>query len=95
MTIDHWRTRAACAGSDTELFYMPDEGGRPARNGYRPAHPAAAAYCRTCPVKAACLEDALATNDQYGVRGGLTAEQRAALKKRGRRAALKARKATA
>jgi WhiB family redox-sensing transcriptional regulator len=77
-----WRDSAACLGSDTELFYLPDEGGRPPANRVRPPHPAAAAYCRTCPVKNECLEDALNTHDNHGVRGGLTAEQRTGLRKR-------------
>lgn len=36
--------------------------------------------CKTCPVKALCLTDALGDETQYGIRGGLTAPQRTRLK---------------
>jgi hypothetical protein len=38
-------------------------------------------YCRECPVAWDCLLDALSWGDEYGVRGGLTAPQRAPLHK--------------
>lgn len=85
-----WMTRAQCRGADTEEFFATDQGGRPGDNGYRPALPAVAVYCRPCQVKASCLEWALTTDQRHGVLGGLTAEQRAGLKKRARRQALAA-----
>jgi len=63
-----WRRRAACArrGVDPELFF-PEQGGRP-----EPAK----RICARCPVRAACLDDALATRDEYGIRGGMTPGER-------------------
>ncbi len=71
-----WRDRAACValGVDPEVFF-PDRGGsaRPAKR-----------VCARCPVRAACLADALATpvvHDE-GIRGGLTPSERRALRGR-------------
>jgi len=36
----------------------------------------AVALCRGCPVRAACLDHALAKPERYGVWGGLSAPQR-------------------
>lgn len=36
----------------------------------------AAELCLKCPLRWPCLEDAFATGEQYGVRGGMTPEQR-------------------
>jgi WhiB family transcriptional regulator, redox-sensing transcriptional regulator len=65
-----WREAALCAQVDPELFY-PGKGG--------PLGPARR-ICAACPVRAACLTDALTTRDtSYGIRAGLTARQRRAL----------------
>ncbi len=67
-----WRDRAACAapGVDPELFF-PDRGehGKAAR---------AKRICAGCPVRGACLADALAVSgsEDYGIRGGTTREER-------------------
>lgn len=66
-----WTDQAACVGADPELWF-PDRG----RAGYD----AARAICDTCPVKALCLKDAMSTentNTRFGMRGGLTPEERA------------------
>lgn len=39
------------------------------------------ALCRTCPVREACLADALERNEQHGVWGALTEAERRALRK--------------
>ena len=62
-----WMAQALCAQIDPDLWY-PDPGD---------AHAAqtAAAVCRTCPVRADCLDYAMATEAQggrHGVWGGLT-----------------------
>ena len=64
-----WRDQAHCLGANPELLYTPDVPWR--------RHPALT-YCDTCPVKAECLDDALALGPfgQFYVRGGFTAAQR-------------------
>jgi WhiB family redox-sensing transcriptional regulator len=66
-----WRDDALCAQTDPEIFF-PDKGGSTRE---------AKAVCARCDVRAACLADALATDDWFGVRGGLSERQRRAIKK--------------
>lgn len=63
---EDWRTRAACQGTDLSVFF-------PARDEtYDPA----ARLCGRCPVRGACLAEALRLKDTYGYRGGKTGEER-------------------
>jgi WhiB family transcriptional regulator, redox-sensing transcriptional regulator len=78
-----WRARAACVDADQDLFFPVGVTG--------PAIPqiaAAKAVCARCPVRADCLEFAVATNQEYGVWGGTCEEERRALRRawRARRA---------
>jgi WhiB family redox-sensing transcriptional regulator len=75
-----WRQRAACArpGVDPDLFF-PDPGQRG-----KVAH--AKRICARCPVQAPCLADALATQDEYGIRAGTTAKDRSRIRGQRRRA---------
>jgi len=59
MSSDWW-TRAACAGYDPE--WWSDD---------RTMRPLAVEICLTCPVRAACLDDAIRTGDKGVVRGGM------------------------
>jgi len=75
-----WRDRAACIGEPPEMFFPIDlvgRGGRDlrvaARNRQATRH--ALDVCARCEVAAECLDDAIA-NDDHGVRGGTTEEQR-------------------
>jgi WhiB family redox-sensing transcriptional regulator len=61
---------------DVNLFF-PEKGGQ-ARNAK-----AARAACASCPVRAACLADALATGEQFGIRAGLSPQARRALRRSG------------
>jgi WhiB family transcriptional regulator, redox-sensing transcriptional regulator len=70
--------RCAQRDQDPELWF-------PA-NGDRAAADRAKAICRSCPVRPACLEWALAANERTGIWGGTTPNERRAL----RRAAAKA-----
>lgn len=81
--MDDWRHRAACRDEDPELFFPVGTSG-PAMLQLSEAK----AVCWRCPVKAECLEWALATGQDDGVWGGLSAdERRATLRGRaGRRA---------
>lgn len=73
-----WRVEAICARDDMadhrDLFFpLP---------GDKAAAAAAKQICAACPVRAACLDDALAIeggrshDNRYGIRGGLTSKQR-------------------
>jgi hypothetical protein len=67
-----WRARAACIGQGDAMFPDSDKTRiEDARN-----------ICAGCPVSTACLRDAINTGDnKWGVRGGLTPEERQSLKK--------------
>lgn len=70
-----WRHRAACRGEDPELFFpVGGDGAALARVA------AAKAVCAGCPVRAECLAFALVAISD-GVAGGLTAEERAQLRR--------------
>lgn len=70
-----WLRNAACAGKGLELFYGPDGERQPEREIRERK---AKEICAVCPVLPTCLEDALIPGEtrQYGVRGGMTAEER-------------------
>jgi WhiB family redox-sensing transcriptional regulator len=75
-----WRSAAACRRADPELFF-PVGSARLAAD-----HLAAAkAVCRTCPVRVPCLEFAMATNQDAGVWGGTSEEERRVLRAARRR----------
>ena len=75
-----WRDRAACRDADPELFF-PDGDTRSARAQVKMAK----LICRGCPVSIACLSWALATDQEHGIWGGLTEDER---RKRHRRSRL-------
>jgi WhiB family transcriptional regulator, redox-sensing transcriptional regulator len=77
-----WRHRAACRGEDTELFFAIGSTG-PALLQIEDAK----AVCRRCPldVADACLQWAL-DNAEHGVFGGMSEDERRALKRRVARA---------
>jgi WhiB family redox-sensing transcriptional regulator len=67
-----WQSEAACAKApDPEIFFpLSEDGGESGRATI-------AKYCAGCPVKDACLDDALSDGwNQYGIRGGLTVKRR-------------------
>jgi hypothetical protein len=70
-----WVERAACAGRATRVFFTD---GAVSGRSWTPAL-AGLAYCHDCPVRSECLRDALVYGDSYGIRGGLTAQQRSGL----------------
>lgn len=84
----HWRDRAACLGK--AALFLP-------RRDYGPDYIAstldAKRICERCPVRQACLDEAMATERadlgtaRAGVRGGLTPQERAARHNRQRRRA--------
>ena len=66
-----WRQKAACRGVDPEVFFPA---GTKVRVAFHTEH--AKAICGSCPVRAPCLDYALATGQRDGIWGGMTAEER-------------------
>ena len=83
---DEWRRTAACRDTDPDLFFPVGTTG-PAIEQIETAK----AVCRQCDSQAACLEYAIATNQDSGIWGGTSEEERRKLRKqyanRGRRTA--------
>ncbi|MGW5737755.1 MULTISPECIES: WhiB family transcriptional regulator [Streptomyces] len=72
-----WMTDALCARSDPELFFAVSRAGPALRDEL-----AAKRICARCPVLGSCLAWVLDSGQAYGVWGGTTAEERAALHRR-------------
>jgi WhiB family redox-sensing transcriptional regulator len=84
----NWRDSAECRDADPTVF-EPDDGGTPDDLAWTHAR----TICRACPVRNLCLEDALAVESpgqlRFGMRGGLTPDEREQLnRRRTRRAAV-------
>lgn len=77
MPAEHidWRDSAKCAGVPTDLFYPP-------RERYQPDADNAKAICRgkdgrpECPVRWACLWEAIDSDEEHGIWGGLSHRER-------------------
>ena len=76
-----WRSRAACLDKDPELFFPVGNTG-PALLQIEEAK----AICLTCPVQEVCLQWAIDTGQDSGVWGGMSEDERRALKRRKARA---------
>ncbi|MDO4607380.1 MAG: WhiB family transcriptional regulator [Bowdeniella nasicola] len=76
-----WRHRARCLTEDPELFFPIGNTG-PALIQIEQAK----AVCRQCEVMDTCLKWALANGQDSGVWGGMSEEERRALKRRTARA---------
>jgi WhiB family redox-sensing transcriptional regulator len=76
-----WRDRAACLGVDPELFFPIGNTG-PALIQTEEAK----AVCRRCEVTEDCLSWAIESGQDTGVWGGLSEDERRALKRRNARA---------
>ena len=72
-----WRSKAACLDKDPELFFPVGNTG-PALLQIEEAK----AVCQKCDVMTACLKFALESGQDSGVWGGLSEEERRALKRR-------------
>jgi WhiB family redox-sensing transcriptional regulator len=75
-----WRHRAACRDEDPELFFPVGTSG-PALLQIAEAKIA----CRRCPVSTECLNWALAFGQDTGVWGGMSEDERRAVKRRNAR----------
>jgi WhiB family redox-sensing transcriptional regulator len=73
---DDWRDHAACRDTNPDLFFPVGTTG-PAIEQIEQAK----AVCRECVSQAACLDFALVTNQDSGVWGGTSEEERRKLRK--------------
>ena len=71
-----WRRQAACRDTDPDLFFPVGTTGAALIQIEQ-----ARAVCRICPVQSACLEFALATNQDSGIWGGTSEEERRHLRR--------------
>ena len=76
-----WRDRSACLTADPELFFPVGNTG-PAVDQIERAK----SVCGRCTVTESCLQYALETSQDSGVWGGLSEDERRALKRRNARA---------
>jgi WhiB family redox-sensing transcriptional regulator len=71
-----WRNEASCKDADPDLFFPIGT------TGIAVEHvDAAKRICTSCAVREPCLEFALASNQDAGVWGGLTEDERRTLKR--------------
>lgn len=75
-----WRNRSACLDEDPELFFPVGSTGPALEQTER-----AKAVCAACPVVAECLEWALDSNQDAGVWGGLSEDERRTLRRQRQR----------
>ena len=66
-----WQDRALCAQTDPEAFF-PEKGGSTRE---------AKKVCRTCEVRAECLDYTLEHDERFGIWGGLSERERRRLKR--------------
>jgi WhiB family redox-sensing transcriptional regulator len=76
-----WRHQAVCGEEDPELFFPIGNSGPAVLQTEE-----AKAVCRRCPVMEACLQWALSSDQQHGVWGGMSEDERRAMKRRANRA---------
>src|SRR2546423_10675926 len=69
--VAEWATDAACRNADPDGLFVRGA-----------AQNRAKVICRACPVRVACLADALDNQVEFGVWGGLTERERRALLRR-------------
>ncbi len=86
---EEWREKASCRSVDPDLFFPVGTTGIALEQIEQ-----AKAVCRACDAQSACLEFALSTNQESGVWGGTSEEERRKLRRqwvaRQRRATLTA-----
>lgn len=71
---ESWREAAACSGTPgVDFFPAPDDPAAVSR---------AKSVCASCPVSDDCLAFAIETNQPDGIWGGMTAKERAGLRRR-------------
>jgi WhiB family redox-sensing transcriptional regulator len=86
--VERWRQHAACRDVDPAVFFPVGVTGAAVD-----AIAAAKAICEDCAAQAECLEFAVSTNQEYGIWGGTSEEERRGIR-RARRAARRLRQAS-
>jgi WhiB family transcriptional regulator, redox-sensing transcriptional regulator len=71
-----WRTNALCRDTDPDLFFPVGTTGQALLQIAR-----AKAVCDECSAKTDCLEFAIATNQDSGIWGGTSEEERRAIRR--------------
>lgn len=61
MTEEHWTNDAACVGKENLYFSYKQDDIREAKS-----------ICAECPVRFACIQDALDIHEKFGTRAGVT-----------------------
>lgn len=86
LDIWEWRSRGLCSRRSPKniqlmdaLFYA-QHGERPSKAQAK-RHDQAKAICAMCPVLEQCREHALKNDERFGIWGGLTEKERAAIKR--------------
>jgi WhiB family redox-sensing transcriptional regulator len=74
--LEDWRGLSACRDTDPDLFFPVGTTG-PAIEQIESAK----AVCHQCEARQACLEFALATNQESGIWGGTSEDERRKLRK--------------
>ncbi|MGF7234628.1 MAG: WhiB family transcriptional regulator [Frankia sp.] len=76
----YWRQESLCRDGDPDAFFPPDGRNTKARAA---AEARARRICADCPVRRPCLATAIFRQEEHGVWGGLTSDERANLVPRG------------
>jgi WhiB family redox-sensing transcriptional regulator len=74
-----WRDRADCTGLPPRTFYPEGDKLKVSRLTAK-----AKAICENCPVSLPCLEEALELGEIFGIRGGMTEDERLTIRKTNR-----------
>lgn len=74
-----WRDKAECRKYDPEIFF-PERRGKIDNRDEQVIK--AKAICAQCEVMAECLEYAIEKDEKFGIWGGLTEDERAAVKRK-------------
>ena len=86
---EEWRDLGSCRTLDTALFFPIGQTGEAEVKIAR-----AKKVCGACPVRQACLEFAITTNQEYGVWGGCSEDERRVIRREWRARQRAARKAS-
>ena len=76
-----WFGRAQCRDTDLLVFFPLGAGENPPPKVVRARTAKAKDICSMCPVRNECLSWALVHNERYGIWGGRTEDERAALRR--------------